>query len=544
MKIALAQFNPVVGDLSANAAKIREIYSRAVEQQVELLILPELAVCGYPPEDLLYKNHFVEDNRLELESLAADCRDLTMIVGFAEGRDDMIYNSAAVLQDGAVGQIYRKALLPNYGVFDERRYFHPGSEPLVANVKGIGVAITICEDIWSPVWLLDYLKNAPDFQILANISASPFHTGKFGLRAEMIRKYATDFNAAVCYCNLVGGQDEIVFDGRSIIFDSKGKIQAQGKAFEQDMIIADVLSEDSGVKVVSQHPTPTLPGDEIDEIYQALILGTRDYTAKNNFKKALVGLSGGIDSSVVACIAVAAMGAENVTGITMPSKFSSADTKTDARKLAENLGIDFMELPIQSIVDDFDGCLQSVAGWDNTSIAYENLQARVRGTMLMTLSNQFGAIVLVSSNKSETAVGYSTLYGDTAGGFSVIKDVAKTVVYKLADRINQLARTEIIPASVITRPPTAELRDDQKDSDSLPEYELLDAILKGYIEQDKSAQELVAQGLPADDVLRVIKMVDMNEYKRRQCPPGIKITAKAFGRDRRLPITNHYRPKI
>jgi NAD+ synthase (glutamine-hydrolysing) len=545
VRVALGQFNALVGDLAGNAEKMRGIYIEALRSNVDLLVFPELAVCGYPPEDLLLKKHFLKGSHLTVEKLAADCPEGTIIVGFAEQSQGDCYNSAAVLQSGAIRKIYRKVLLPNYGVFDERRYFRAGAKPVVIKVAGLNVAVTICADIWDIEWLANFLRDVGQIQMILNISASPFNMGKTRQRQVMLSRCAKEFNCAVSYCNLVGGQDEIVFDGRSMFADSSGKVAARAKAFDEDLLIADVSSAGNGaVQVVPiQSPAPQ-PTDSVDEVYQALVLGTRDYTHKNGFAKVLLGLSGGIDSSVTAAIAVAALGAENVVGLTMPSEFNSPETIADAEKLAKNLGIEFLKLPIGPILKQFDQALKQAPVWDPASrrggVAYENLQARIRGSILMSLSNSTGSLVLTSGNKSETAVGYATLYGDTAGGFAVIKDVPKTFVYKLAKHINKIAGRQIIPADVITRAPSAELRPGQKDSDALPDYDLLDKILKGYVEEDKSAQQLVESGLPQDVVHDVIRMVDRNEYKRRQSPPGVKITPKAFGKDRRLPITNRY----
>ena len=543
MRVGLGQFNAIVGDLTGNAEKMRQFYARAVEAGVDLLVFPELAVCGYPPEDLLYKQHFIKDCSLVLEKLAADCPDKTVVVGFAEGKRTKSYNSAAVLQGGKVHKVYRKGMLPNYGVFDERRYFHSGAEPLVINVEGCDIAVTICFDIWNIQWLRKFLASADRIQMILNISASPFHTGKIRAREKVINACANELNCAVAYCNLVGGQDELIFDGRSIFADSTGKLIAKAKAFEEDLLIADVVpTADGTLQIEPVQPAARQPSDSIDEIYQALILGTRDYARKNGFKKVLLGLSGGIDSSVTAAIAVTALGSENVIGISMPSEFNSPETISDAEKLAKNLGIEFHTIPIGPMLGQFHKSLQTIGGWNDEGIAYENLQARIRGCILMSLSNKFDSLVLTTGNKSETAVGYSTLYGDTAGGFGIIKDVPKTTVYELAKHINKTGGRQVIPEEVMTRPPSAELAPDQKDSDSLPDYGLLDRILKGYVEEDKSVTELVKQGLPEDVVNKVIRMVDRNEYKRRLSPPGIKITPKAFGKDRRLPITNHYSP--
>jgi len=544
MRIGLGQFDAVVGDLAGNAEKMRNIYAQAVKSGVDLLTFPELAVCGYPPEDLLLKKHFIEDTRAAVEKLAADCPDTTMIVGFAESNQGKTYNSAGVLRKGRIEKIYRKGLLPNYGVFDERRYFEPGTEPLVINVGGLKTAVTICEDIWDIEWLGSRLVGIGPIQLIVNISASPFHTGKITARQDLLSRCAKKFNCAVAYCNLVGGQDELVFDGRSMFADSAGNIIAQGKAFEEDLLIADISASKGGTLRVANSKfeirNSKFTYDPIEEVYQALVLGTRDYARKNGFKKVLLGLSGGIDSSVTAVIAAAALGPGNVVGITMPSRFNSPQTISDAAKLAKNLGIEFHTIPIGPVLENFDKALQSIPGWGRSGIAYENLQARIRGTALMSLSNRFGCLVLTTGNKSETSVGYATLYGDTAGGFAVIKDVPKTMVYKLAEHINKLAGRPVIPADVINRAPTAELRPNQKDTDSLPEYDLLDRIIELYVEHDMSPRQIVEAGLSQDTVHSVVRMVDKNEYKRRLSPPGIKITPKAFGKDRRLPITNRY----
>jgi NAD+ synthase (glutamine-hydrolysing) len=541
VRIGLGQFNAVVGDLKGNAQKILDIYKKAVSANVDLLAFPELSICGYPPEDLLLKKHFLQDNRTILEKIAKDCNKISMIVGFAESYEDKTYNSAAMIRNGCIAQVYRKGALPNWGVFDERRYFQPGTEPLVINMDNMNIAITICFDIWGIQWLSEFLKNVGKIDMVLNISASPYHMGKTDQREQVLTECAQTFQSSVAYCNLVGGQDELLFDGRSTLMDSTGRLIAKAAAFKEDLLIADVVKKDENlIQVVHTQTTEPQPIHLVDEVYQALVLGTKDYAQKNGFEKVLLGLSGGIDSSVTASIAVAALGAENVVGITMPSEFNSPETRADAHQLAKNLGIEFLTVPIGPILGQFDNSLKSVSGWNNKSIAYENLQARIRGNILMSLSNSTGALVLTSGNKSEAAVGYATLYGDTAGGFAIIKDITKTLVYKLAEHINYLFGREIIPQSVIDRPPSAELKPDQKDTDSLPDYELLDKILKGYVEEDKSAQQLIEDSIPPQVVHKIIRMIDQNEYKRRQSPPGIKITPKAFGKDRRLPITNRY----
>ena len=549
-RVALGQLNPIVGDLSGNADKIRGMYTQAVRADVDLLVFPEMAVCGYPPEDLLQQSDFLADSRATVEKLAADCPKMTIILGFAEHYKGDTYNSAAVLRAGRVNKIYRKARLPNYGVFDERRYFEPGDSPVAIEIKGLNIALSICFDIWDIEWLQHFLSDLGPgdtgrIQMVVNSSASPFYVGKIKARESVISSCAERFGCAVCYCNMIGGQDELVFDGRSMFADSTGKMVATGAAFDEDLIIADVVrTEDGSVRVSPRQASAPQPADAIDEVYQALVLGTRDYAVKNGFERVLLGISGGIDSSVTAVVAVAALGAENVCCVSMPSRFNSAETMSDAQKVSENLGAEFLTIPIELILKQFDQTLAQVPGWDSKGIAYENLQARIRGSILMSLSNQFGSLVLTTGNKSETAVGYATLYGDTAGGFGVIKDVPKTMVYELAEHINKLNGREIIPADVLTRAPSAELRHHQKDSDTLPDYDLLDEILKRYVEENKSAQQLVEAGLPEDVVRRVIRMVDRNEYKRRLSPPGIRITPKAFGKDRRLPITNRYSPFI
>jgi NAD+ synthase (glutamine-hydrolysing) len=539
LKIGLAQINTTVGDFAANSGKIRQMYASAKEAKIDLLVFPELSVCGYPPEDLLLKKSFLAENKKVVEQIAADCPDIMILAGFAEADGGKRYNSLAVLEGGKIAKVYRKALLPNYGVFDEKRYFQPGSEAVVIKIKDFSAVCTICEDIWELEWLKKFLAGATEKDLIVNISASPFYAGKINQKLVVIQDCAKAFNCPVAYCNIIGGQDELVFDGRSMFVNSDGSLASCAKGFEEDLLIAEI---EKGKKIPPA--SAAIKTDYVEEIYQALVLGTRDYVRKNGFKKVLIGLSGGIDSSLTAAIAVDALGKENVIGITMPTRFNSAETISDAEKTAKNLGMEFRSIPIEQILHGFNAELAKTSGWNEKSLAYENLQARIRGTILMSLSNQFGHLVLTTGNKSETAVGYSTLYGDTAGGFAVIKDVPKTVVYKLCKYKNNLSGKEIIPQTVIDRIPTAELRFGQKDSDSLPEYDLLDEILKGYIEEEKSLSELVKEGFDRETPLKVIKMVDRNEYKRRQCPPGVKITPKAFGRDRRMPITNLYRQQI
>jgi NAD+ synthase (glutamine-hydrolysing) len=542
VRIALGQFNAVVGDLAGNVEKMKAFWGQAVEAGADLVLFPELAICGYPPEDLVYKRHFVEENHLAVERLAAACPRKTLVVGFTRRSGTDAFNSAAVIEEGRLVQTYDKCALPNYSVFDERRYFKPGTRPGIIHVGGLTIALTICEDIWETDWLVHSLRSAGHFDLLVNISASPFHVGKVQDRIRIVDIYAHTFGCAVAYCNLVGGQDELVFDGNSLLTDSTGQVVAKAKSFDEDLLVADIDSRPGSITIRPAQPQRLQMDDSLDEVYHALVLGTRDYAIKNGFRKVLLGISGGIDSAITAAIAAAALGAENVLGITMPSRFNSPETIADAKKVADNLGMQLLTMPIEPILTPFNASLKTCSAWNDRGIAYENLQARIRGTVLMSLSNQTGALVLTTGNKSETSVGYSTLYGDTAGGFAVIKDVFKTLVYRLADHMNKQAGRELIPADVIKRPPTAELRFNQKDADSLPDYDLLDTILKGYVEEDKSARELIRAGLPAGEVERVIRLVDLNEYKRRQSPPGPRITPKAFGKDRRLPITNRYRP--
>ncbi len=540
MRIALGQFNGTVGDLAGNVAKMKDIYAEAVEIGVDLVVFPELAICGYPPEDLVYKRQFVEDNRAAIEELAAACPKRTVVVGFVELSDGGLFNAAAVIQSGRIADTYHKCVLPNFSVFDEQRYFRPGTRPVVITVNGLRIALTICFDIWNPTWLSGFLGNVGRIQMVLNISASPFHVGKIFRRGEVIAKCSELFGCAVAYCNLVGGQDELVFDGRSALADSTGRIVTKAKAFAADLLIADIEEGSDGIGVSPTQPAAPQPEGPIEEVYEALVLGTRDYALKNGFRQTLLGISGGVDSAVTAAIAAAALGPENVRCVTMPSRFNSPQTIADAKRVADNLGCHLLTIPIEPILAQFHESLKADRRWNDQGVAYENLQARIRGMILMSLSNQIGSLVLTTGNKSEVSVGYSTLYGDTAGGFGVIKDVPKTMVYELAKHINKRAGREVIPAEVVTRVPSAELRPNQKDTDSLPDYDLLDAIITGYVEQDQSARELVESGLPADVVERVIRMIDRNEYKRRQSPPGVRITPKAFGKDRRLPITNRY----
>lgn len=543
MRIALGQMNATVGDLAGNVNKMHTFWERAVAQDADLIIFPECAICGYPPEDLLHKRHFVDDNYRAVERLAGLCPDKRLIVGFAEGDAGRAHNAAAYIAEGQVRSIYRKGRLPNFSVFDESRYFEAGTSPITIPLDDITATMTICYDLWSRAWLETWLTSVEPLQLILNISASPFDVGKINRREAAIRHVATHFGCPVLYTNLVGGQDELVFDGRSMAVDANGQVVARAQAFAEDLLLVNMATHGEQTATVSAVKTGDLKTESVlEEVYEALVLGTRDYVRKNGFQRVLLGVSGGIDSALTAAVAVAALGPENVVTLTMPSRFNSPETIADARQLAANLGVELITLPIGDILSSFHSELSAVPGWDDQGLAYENLQARIRGTLLMSLSNQLGALVLTTGNKSETSVGYSTLYGDTAGGFAVIKDVPKTLVYELSTYINQRAGRELIPPDTITREPSAELRPDQKDADSLPDYHVLDRILKGYIELDQSAEQLIGSGLPREEVHRVLRLVDRNEYKRRQSPPGIRITSKAFGKDRRLPITNHYNP--
>jgi len=546
IRIALAQYNATVGDLGGNAALMRQSAAAAQSKGADVVVFPEMCLCGYPPEDLLLRPQFLSDVRRTLDQMVLSWGGPVLLVGFAEQQDGHSHNSLAVIRDGNIEAIYRKGLLPNYGVFDEKRYFTAGFEPVVIEINGCKIALSICEDIWNIDWLERFLEGR-EFDLIINTSASPFHAGKIRQRQDIIGRCAKHFQRPVLYCNLVGGQDELVFDGRSMVADAQGNILAVAKAFEPDILYADVEAKD-GKTIVSipeqfQAGLSQQPANAVAEVYQALVLGTRDYVHKNGFGKVMIGLSGGIDSALTAVIAVDALGRENVIGVTMPSRFNSKETQSDAQRVAGNLGIEFHSLPIEGVLKEFSTVLSAVPDWNERGIAYENLQARIRGCLMMSLSNQLGWLVLTTGNKSETAVGYCTLYGDMAGGFAVIKDVPKTLVYQLSDYVNRIRAKEVIPQSIIRRIPSAELRDNQKDSDSLPEYDILDAILQRYIEQEKSPSEIIAEGFPLRTVQRVIRLVDLAEYKRRQSPPGVKITPRAFGRDRRMPITNRYRPE-
>ena len=521
LRIALAQMNAVVGDIEGNAAKVEELAARAREAGAQLVVFPELTLTGYPPEDLLLKRGFLRRAQAALDGL--EVSGITAAVGWPEEADGHVYNAAALVADGEVRAVYRKLLLPNYGVFDERRWFEPGTEPVVADVGGTPVGITICEDIWEPEPTA--ATAAAGASVVVNLSASPYHHGKGMERERMIVQLARDNGVTMAFCNLIGGQDELVFDGHSLIVAPGGEVRARAPQFEEALVmdgdVADQLSPE-------------------EEIYRALVTGVRDYVAKNGFERVVIASSGGIDSALTVLVAADALGAERVVTVTMPSRYSSEGTKSDARTISENLGVELYELPIETATAAYEELLADVFAGREPDLTEENLQARVRGNIVMALSNKFGWLVLTTGNKSEMSVGYATLYGDMAGGFAVLKDVFKQWVYRLVRWRNEQAGRELVPASVLERPPSAELRYEQRDDQSLPPYDVLDAILEGYVENDVEAAELVERGLPRDDVERVIRLVDLAEYKRRQAPPGVKISTKAFGRDRRLPITNRF----
>jgi len=522
LRIALAQMNAVVGDIDGNAARVEQLAAQARDAGAHLVVFPELTLTGYPPEDLLLRRGFLRRAQSALEALEVE--GITAVVGWPEQADGHVFNSAAVVTGRIVQAVYRKVLLPNYGVFDERRWFEPGLEPLVVDVGGTPVGITVCEDIWAPE--PTEATAAAGARVVVNLSASPYHHGKGMERERMIADLARANSVTMAFCNLVGGQDELVFDGRSVIVGPDGEVRARGPQFEDALVLPGDVAE---------------PLSPEEEIYRALVTGVRDYVDKNGFEKVVIASSGGIDSALTVLVAADALGPERVVTVTMPSRYSSEGTKSDARTLSENLGLELYEIPIEQAVATYDELLAGAFEGQEPDITEENLQARVRGNIVMALSNKFGWLVLTTGNKSEMSVGYATLYGDMAGGFAVLKDVFKQWVYRLVRWRNAQAGRDLVPASVLERPPSAELRHEQRDDESLPPYELLDRILEGYVENDRDAAELVEQGLPEDEVKRVIRMVDLAEYKRRQAPPGVKISPKAFGRDRRLPITNRWR---
>ena len=553
-RIAIAQINSTVGDLEGNAGKIIEYIQRTKGFGVDIICFPELALTGYPPEDLLLKPKFVSDNLAKVKELAKSVNDIVAVVGFVDKKGADLYNAAAIIRKGKICGICHKVFLPNYGVFDEKRYFSSGDKPCVYKLGRAIFGINICEDIWhkdGPT-ALDAMSGA---KLILNINASPYYAGKVKLREEIIRKQARSNKLCIVYANLVGGQDELVFDGQSMVVDSSGKIINRAEAFKEDLLLVDVEIPESktrrGQKIITiKDALPVTkraalpkrdikPPEPIAEIYQALILGLRDYVSKNGFQKVVIGLSGGIDSSLVASLAVDALGRENVIGVFMPTRYSSIESETDATQSAANLGIKLIAVSVEQIYRMYLVVLEPHFLGSEKNITEENLQARIRGSILMAFSNKFGWLVLATGNKSEMSTGYATLYGDMAGGFAVIKDVPKLLVYKLARYRNSLSL--VIPERIFTKAPTAELKPNQKDSDTLPVYETLDPILKAYVEEDKDLNNIVSLGFDIETARKVLNMVDKSEYKRRQSPPGIKITPKAFGRDRRMPITNKYK---
>ena len=572
LRIALAQINVVVGDLEGNVKKIEEFTQRAKDQGAHLVAFPELAITGYPPEDLLLKPQFLDDNLQALEYLIESVKGIALVVGYVDVEDD-IFNAAAFICNGELVSRHHKHFLPNYSVFDENRYFQKGRNLSVVELNSCKIGVNICEDIWYPDGPALY-QTLAGAEVVLNISSSPYHRGKERFRERMLSVRATDHCSIVAFVNLVGGQDELVFDGGSMIFTQSGRMIAKSPMFQEDLLVTDLnvegvfrtrLHDPRGRKEkeilkgasVSFYSTsvepkerfeipqpqiaPDLPEEE--EVFQALVLGTRDYVRKNGFKKVLIGLSGGIDSSLVAVVAVEALGSENVVGVLMPSQYTSEDSNKDAYDLARNLGIQTYTLPIKEVFEDYKKVLRERVFKDlPEDTTEENLQARIRGNYLMAISNKYGWLVLTTGNKSEMSCGYATLYGDMAGGYAVLKDLFKTMVYRVSEHVNRRYGREVIPHNVLVKPPSAELRPNQTDQDTLPPYEVLDPILEAYVEKDRSFGEILNMGYPPELVARVIRMVDINEYKRRQAPPGVKLTPRAFGKDRRLPITNRYRP--
>ena len=561
LRVALAQVNPTVGDLSGNAALIKDYYSRAADAGADVVVFPELAITGYPPEDLLLKPSFVRQNFEIMRDLAKTLKNPAAVIGFIDHDEaGRLYNAAAVVAGGRVRGVYHKEELPNYGVFDEKRYFAEGTGLPLFVIRGVQIGVTVCEDAWigdGPVQ--GVARNGAE--VVLNINASPYHRDKSFERQILFRQRARDNKVFFFYVQTVGGQDELVFDGDSLAYAPDGRLLARGAQFEEELVLVDIELPDKtrgvkkGAEVVqiskaSARKKPPLPErrarrgmDRVEEVYSALQLGTRDYIRKNGFTSVVMGLSGGIDSSLTAVIAADAIGAENVVGVAMPSEISSSESFEDAKELATNLGIQFDVLAIAGIQRAFMDALADPFAGTKPGLAEENLQARIRGTILMALSNKFGHLVLTTGNKSEMATGYSTLYGDMAGGFAVLKDVPKTLVYELSAWRNSYG-LEAIPDRVFTKPPSAELRPGQTDQDELPPYDELDPILHAYVEEERSIREMIALGYDENTVRKVVEMVDRSEYKRRQAPPGVKITARAFGKDRRLPITNRFRQPV
>ncbi|MBN2119612.1 MAG: NAD+ synthase [Candidatus Omnitrophica bacterium] len=533
MKIALGQINSTVGDFQANYEKILSFINKARKQKADLVVFPELSLCGYPPEDLLFKKSFAKINKIYLVKIQKDMpSDISVILGYVARHKDKIFNASALISKKKILDIYHKMYLPNYGVFDEKRYFAQGSQARIYLYENLKLALSICEDIWSDefFYCLKSSRYRPD--IIINLSASPFFAGKLKMRQKVLSQRARSLKAFVLYCNLVGGQDELIFDGTSLAINTRGKIVIKAKSFQEDLVLFDSKK---------RYSPKAIKVDKVAQMYEALILGIKDYAKKNNFKKVVIGVSGGIDSAVTLALARYALGIDNVIALIMPSRFTSPQTLRDAITVSKRLGLEYNIIPIDGVYFSYLSNLNSyLKNNKRYDVACQNLQARIRGNILMSFSNRFGYLVLNTGNKSEISVGYCTLYGDMVGGFGVLKDVYKNKVYKLANFINKKEKKEVIPGSIIKRAPSAELKANQKDEDDLPAYNILDKILKLYIEEDSSKDAIIGLGFPAKIVSRVISMVDKNEYKRRQGPPGIKITPKAFGKDRRMPITNKF----
>jgi NAD+ synthase (glutamine-hydrolysing) len=544
VRVALSQLNQTVGDLLGNTDRMRAGLERAEIAGADVVVFPELAVTGYPPEDLVLKPQFVRDNMHALAGFAAAtagkrCR---AVAGFVEARDSRLYNAVALCGDGEVLAVYRKRLLPNYAVFDEQRYFEPGPAEVggvtagVVMLGSVKTGLTICEDIWTDNGPVQDQARA-HARVMLNVNGSPFHSGKHEEREQMLADRARQVRTPIVYVNQVGGQDELVFDGSSVVLDSRGEVACRLRAFDEDFEVVDIDTDNGSVASSRIEPHT----DGIDRVHSALVIGTRDYVRKNGFTDVVIGLSGGIDSSIVAAIAVDALGADHVHGVAMPSRYSSRGSLDDAAALAANLGIDHRVISIEPSFSAYLSMLEPSFSGRDPDLTEENLQSRCRGTTLMALSNKFGWMVLTTGNKSELAVGYFTIYGDSAGGYSVIKDVFKTQVFELSRRVNERAGREIIPQSVLDKPPSAELRPDQRDDQSLPPYDELDAILRLYVDGDMTVPEIIAAGHAEETVRRISRLVDVNEYKRRQCAPGVRLSQKAFGKDRRMPITSGYR---
>ncbi|MBN18745.1 MAG: NAD+ synthase [Chloroflexi bacterium] len=555
-RISLAQINTSVGDLKLNTEKIISHIELAKSQKSELVIFPELSITGYPPEDLLLRPQFIQDNIRQLKKIISVTEKISVIIGFVDSKTN-IYNAAALISNNNLIGVHHKILLPNYGVFDELRYFKPGKTPSIFRVNNIPLGINICEDIWHNHG--PFIKQREmGAQVIININASPYEIGKKKIRESMLKERAQSNNIYIAYINLVGGQDELVFDGCSTVLNPKGEIIAQAKSFEEDFMTIDLnISTKNNLSKIEKIPANNLisksiknnnhylsDSNEIKDLYESLVLGTKDYVTKCNFKKVIIAMSGGIDSSLVSTIATDALGKENVLGLSMPSRFNSKGSINDTNEIALNLGIKLKTIPIEEIFNHYEKILnKDIPNWQSNMVS-ENIQARIRANIIMALSNQKNLLILSTGNKSEIAIGYTTIYGDMVGGFSVIKDIYKTNVYKLAKYRNSLSKKNIIPQSIIERPPSAELRENQTDQDTLPKYSILDSILKAYIENESDINEIINQGYDRNTVVDVIKLVDKNEYKRRQSPPGIKVTSKNFGRDRRMPIANNYTKHI